>query len=167
MALRAILVYKGRQIRVGPDIDPRKRLEDMKIRLQICLLGILLLPALGGCVRGCYNSEETVLNQIVVGDPAAPEVSVAKFVSNAKPESLACQIDPANPVRVDLYISASGIVQNVTFLDSWPDACATKYAQNMRGAKLTQTTLLSPIEHFRIDLRTSKVNVQQCMRMQN
>ena len=138
----------------------------MKVGQGICLLGMLLVPLLGGCVRGCYNSEEIVLTQTALGDPSAPEVPAAKLIADAKPESLACQTGD-NPVRVDLYVDEAGIVQNLTFLDAWPYSCAAKYAQNMKGIKLVEMAQYRPLEHFRIELRTKRIPVKQCMRMQN
>jgi hypothetical protein len=136
----------------------------MKIRLAAYLLGIFMASTLSGCVRSCYRSAETVLTQISIGDPSAPEVSIAKFPAVSQRDPSAC-LTPS-PVRVELYIDMSGQVQGVTFLDSWPMDCANEYVRHMRFAKVVDTPLFHPLEHFRVDIHESLVSNRQCIRLE-
>lgn len=124
----------------------------------------MLAASLSGCVKSCYTSQDTVLTQTAVGDPADPEVSIAKFPFDSKLVPSLCQT--SSPVRAELYIDVTGTVQAVTFLDPWPNTCTKDYIRDMKMAKLVETPLSRPLEHFAINVHTSRVTSRQCIRLQ-
>lgn len=136
----------------------------MKIRLAACISCIFIASALSGCVRSCYKSDDTVLTQVSVGDPSAPEAFITKFPVVPAYGSSECRV--ASPVRVELYIDVSGTVQGVTFLDPWPNVCANEYVRHMKFSKLVETPLFRPLEHFRVDIQTSQIRHRQCINLE-
>jgi hypothetical protein len=137
----------------------------MKIRLATYLCGIGMILALGGCATSCYQSNDTVLTQISIGDPAEPAAAIPRFPAVPIYVTTVCQT--SSPVRVELYIDRSGYAQGVSFLDPWPNECAKKYEQQIKQSRLIDTPLARPLEHFRVDLQTSQVSSRQCIRLSN
>lgn len=68
-------------------------------------------------------------------------------------------------VRVDLLINPYGYVQDVTFLDPWPNECANQYVRRMKFAKLIETPLTGPLEHFRVEVHNNRITTSQCIRI--
>lgn len=135
----------------------------MKLRLAASISGIFIASALGGCVQSCYQSEDTVVTQISIGDPSEPDISIPRFPAVPTYVSSGCQTP--NPVRVELYINPYGYAQNVTLLDPWPNECVNKYLKHLQKIKLVEAPLTHPLEHFRVDIQASRVSTKQCMRI--
>lgn len=137
----------------------------MRIRPEACLLLICLALALGlgGCTKSCFKSQELVLNQTSIGDESAPGVKIAKFPAMPVREGSICQTSA--PLRLELYIDTNGYAKGVTFLDPWPNDCANEYVRNIESAKLVDTQLAVPLDHFRVDLQYNRVATKQCIKL--
>ena len=135
----------------------------MKPRLVAHLLILSTAAILSGCTQSCFTSDDIRMSQESLGDPSAPEVTITKFPVIPTNKITGCET--VSLVRVELSINPYGYVQNVQFIDPWPEACANEYVRRMKFSKLIDTPLAVPLEHFRVIIHNSRVVSRQCIRL--